>query len=355
MAVDPRNGETLWIRQNVPSKSDVLGDDEYVFVLPPDSDEATVLQAWDGELVGTRKIPRTSVPEVLPNGEQKTVYRRFDETCLATLGRNMLLWWPEGNQRVLTLVDPLEGRDLWRGRKFAANAHACVVNNEVAGVMEPGGRFVLVSLPDGRTIADLKLEAEPSLTEVTLFASGEQYFLLTRSSRGEANAPQFQPMPGSLYKPIYRGQLYAIDRNGKLQWPGPAKIKNQYIMMDQPANLPILTFASLMYEQKPNGQSRYRASVQCVDKRNGRTVFKKKFENATGIFMVSGDAAKKTVDLTMQQNTVTLTFTDKPPPPLAAKDGKSGKAASDKAVRAVWDSVQKVIGSSDEDSDQEGE
>ena len=28
--------------------------------------------------------------------------------------------------------------------------------------MEPGGRFTLYSLPDGRTIADLKLEAEPA-------------------------------------------------------------------------------------------------------------------------------------------------------------------------------------------------
>ncbi len=102
----------------------------------------------------------------------------------------MLLWWPQGKQRELTLVDPFEGRDLWRGRKFAANARACVVNDEVVGVMEPSGRFVLVSLPDGRTIADLKLEAEPSLIDISLDASGErQYLLLVSSSRGEANAP----------------------------------------------------------------------------------------------------------------------------------------------------------------------
>ena len=134
----------------------------------PTRDEATVLRAWDGELVGKRRIPRISGRQVFPNGEQKTIFGRFEETCLATLGRNLLLWWPEGNQRELTLVDPLEGRDLWRGRKFAANARACVVNNEVVGVMEPGGRFVLVSLPDGRTIADLKLEAEPSLMDMSL-------------------------------------------------------------------------------------------------------------------------------------------------------------------------------------------
>jgi outer membrane protein assembly factor BamB/tetratricopeptide (TPR) repeat protein len=349
VAVDPRNGETLWIRQDVPMNSDVFGDDEYVFVLPPDSDEARVLRACDGETVGTRKVPRVGRQQVLPGGERRTVFGRLDETCLATLGRNMLLWWPEGNQCTLTLVDPLEGRDLWRGRKFSSSARACVVNDEMVGVMEPNGRFALVSLPDGRTIADLKLEPESSLSELTVFASGDQYFVLTRSSEGEGNS-QFQPMAGCLHKPIHQGRLYAVDRKGKLQWPAPAKIKNQYIMASQPAELPVLTFASLAYEQKPNGQSRYRTSIRCIDKRNGKTAFRKKYENATGIFHVSGDAAKKTVDLVMQQSTVTLTFTDKPIPPAPAK-GKASRG--DKTVRALWNSVQKFLGRGDDDSEDE--
>ena len=355
VAVDPRNGETLWIRQDVPSNSDVFGDDQCVFVLPPDSDEAKVLRPSDGEMLGTRKVPRTSSQQMTSGGEQKLVFNRLEETCLATLGRNVLLWWPEGNQRLLTLVDPLEGRDLWRGRKFSSGAHACVVNDEVVGVMEPGGRFVLISLPDGRTIADQKLDPEPSLTEITLLLSDDQYFLLTRSARGEANAPNFQQLPGTPYKPIYRGRLYAIDRKGKLQWPAPVNIKNQFLMMDQPANLPILTFCCQTYDQRANGQPRYRASVLCINKRNGQTVFKKKFENTMGVFDVVGDPTKKTVDLTMQQNTVTLSFTDKPlaPPPAAKAGNKS--SPGDKAIRAVWDSIQKIVGSDDDDSDQQDE
>jgi outer membrane protein assembly factor BamB len=350
VAVDPRNGETLWTRQDVPLNSDVFGDDQYVLVLPPESDEARVLRASDGEMLGTRKVPRITGQQVLPSGETKPVFGRLEEACLATLGRKMLLWWPEGNQRVLTLVDPLEGRDLWRGHRFSSGAKACVVDNEAVGVVEPSGRFVLLSLPEGRTIADVKLEAEPSLTELTLIASGGQYFVLTRSSRGEANAPPFQPMPGCPYQPIYRGRLYAIDRSGKLLWPAPAKIKNQFLLTNQPADLPVLTFACHISEQNPNGQTRYRTSVKCIDKRNGRTAFQRKFENTTGIFNVSGDAAKKTVDLTMQQNTVTLTFTDTPIPPPTAK---SGKPPRDKAVRALWNSVQKILGAGDDDSDQE--
>ncbi len=60
VAVDPRNGETLWVRQEMPFGCDLFGDDEYVFALPPDTDEATVLRAWDGELVGKRRMPRVT-------------------------------------------------------------------------------------------------------------------------------------------------------------------------------------------------------------------------------------------------------------------------------------------------------
>ena len=127
----------------------------------------------------------------------------------------MLLWWPDGDKRVLTLVDPLEGRDIWPGWKFAATAHACVVGEEAVGVMEPNGRFVLVVLPDGRTIADVKLEAEPTLQEISVFRSGGRYFLLTRGSRpSRRRRPPMQPMPNGVfraYNPIHRGRLYAFD------------------------------------------------------------------------------------------------------------------------------------------------
>ena len=58
--VDPRSGETLWVRQGFPPGCELFGDDQYVFVLSPDREEATLLRATDGELLGTRKVPRLS-------------------------------------------------------------------------------------------------------------------------------------------------------------------------------------------------------------------------------------------------------------------------------------------------------
>jgi outer membrane protein assembly factor BamB len=343
VAVDPHDGQTLWVRQDVPAGSDLFGDDQYLFVLPPDKAEAMLLRATDGELLGTRRVPRVAMQEALPNGEQKMVFSRLDQYCLATLGRRLLLWWPEENQRKLILVDPLEGRDAWPERKFSGAAHACVVDNEAAAVLEPDGRFVLIGLPDGRTIAETKLDAAPTLMDISLLADGGRYFLFTQTA--SSNPLAISAMPGTAARPINRGRVYAFDEQGKLLWPAPAMIENQCLLLDQPARLPILTFACNLYEQKRNGQGQQKMRLLAVDKRNGRTVCKREFVNRTGALDITGDVEKRTVDLAMQREAIRLTFTDKPMPPPSPTDGEPAKLPRDgNAAGALWDSLQKTLG-----------
>jgi len=347
-AVDPRTGDTLWIRHDIPPGSKLFGDDDYVFVLPPDRPEALLLRALDGELLGTRKVPRPEAQQSsLPNGGKQVIFPPFDESCIATLGRQLLLWRIEGENRVLSLFDPLEGRDRWPPRKFAAGAHAAVVGGEAVGVFEPDGHFVLLGLPDGRTIADTKLEAEKSLAEIILIESADQYFLMTHSLPSEANnnPRPMQQMPVRSSKLITRGRLYAFDRQGRVQWPEPVSIKDQIFLLNQPDRLPILTFARQIYEQRANGQGRYQVNVLCIDKRTGRTVYKGDFTDLTAIFNIVGDPEKKTVNLNLQRNSVTLTFTDKPIPPApAAGSEPAGAEKGGKTPRALWKSIQRAFG-----------
>ena len=163
-------------------------------------------------------------------------------------------------------------------------------------------------------------------------------------------------MPGSLYKPIHRGRLYAIDRQGKLQWPAP---------VDDQESVPAGESAVGRADRDlrlPNlpAESRTASRVtgrRCCASTNGTAErrSKRRSTTTTGLFEVTGDAAKKTVDLTMQQNTVTLTFTDKPLPP-ARRPPKPDKASpANKTIRALWDSVQKILGQDDDDSGREGD
>ncbi len=58
---DPLTGDVMWTRKNVPVGSDVFGDEELLFVAPPDGGEALVVRALDGELLGRRPVrPRSN-------------------------------------------------------------------------------------------------------------------------------------------------------------------------------------------------------------------------------------------------------------------------------------------------------
>jgi tetratricopeptide (TPR) repeat protein len=362
MAIDPKNGETLWVRRDITPGSDLFGDDEYVFVLPPDREEATLLRATDGKWRGTRKIPRSSV-QVMDNGVQKTLYHPLEQTCIATLGRRLLLWTSEGNRRELKFMDPLDGHEIWPAKTFSNAARASVIGMDVVGVWEPKGHFVLLGLPDGRTIADVTLRGKPNsldanlltdemnLIDISLLTDGVRYFLITRNASHSNRVRSIQPLPNSTQQPIQSGKLYAFDEHGKLLWPKPAIIENQYLLLDQPARLPILTFACQVFEQKLLVEGRQKMSILCIDKRNGRVAYKGTTVNPTGVLDVAGNAKKKTVELTMQNEAVTLKFTDEPLPPIATNAVKS--PGKNNAVQALWNSVQKVLGPADEAEQEE--
>ncbi|MBU4398375.1 MAG: hypothetical protein KKE86_03465, partial [Planctomycetes bacterium] len=63
-----------------------------------------------------------------------------------------------------------------------------------------------------------------------------------------------------------------------------------------------------------------------------------------GIFNVACDIEKKTVALTMQKETVTLTYTDNPiPPPSAADADPTESPPGSKIAHALWNSIRKTI------------
>ncbi len=349
LAVDPRSGATLWQRTDVPSGSRLFGDGEYLLAQPPGKAEAMLFRALDGELLGKRPLPR------LGERQRFSVLDRefaeglpLEESCIATVGRRLLLWRAEGPERVLRLFDPVPGdagRNLWPPRKFSAGARAGVVDGEAVGVLEPSGHFVLLSLPDGRTIADVKLDPESALGEIVVMKSGDQYFLLTNKAPGRLPNRQqlIQPVPGYSFKSVVRGRLYAFDLRGRLQWPAAVVIRNQHLLLSQPARLPILTFACQVYDQRPRAPGRYQVKVLCVDKRTGRTVLRKEFDNPTGVFSLVGDPEHKAVSLLLQRAKVTLSFTDQPLPAAAAEEQLSGSEKPAKAPAALWKSIRRAF------------
>jgi len=339
-AADPLTGETLWVQRYVAPGGFLFGDDQYVFALAPDKDEAAVYRALDGEPLGKRKVPRVKMAASLPPGVAHGNFVPFAQDCLATLGRRVLLWQMSDGRFQLQLFDAWEQKPVWPPREFTARAKVCVAGRDAVGVFEPDGRFVLVALPDGRTIVDTKLNPQQQLTDITLFRSGDQYVLITngeaRSSR--AYMQPIRTVPADLYKTIGLGWVYSFDLEGKPVWPEPVKIENQQFAAYLPSRLPVLAFFYQTYRGSP---LRYEITLECLDKRTGRRIPFEKLPQMTTPLQLVGDPESDTVEVHLGGRKVTMTFTDQPWPAPKVKDQTSIDRA--KTGRALATALKQVI------------
>jgi len=329
IAVDPWTGQTLWVRENIPRDAEVFGDGEYVFVVPSGETTATVLRALDGTTLGQREVPL----------ERER-----------TFGRHVLVWREGEGRRVLEMVDPWDNRTLWPPQQFAAGATLRYVAHEAAGVYEPDGRFVLVNLGDGRPIIDANLEPQRDLSEVFVLRSADQYVLITYDRTSQlGQGRQTHAIHGGPRARIARGRVHAFDREGKKLWPSPVTVEDQWLPLSQPSGLPVLTFACILQERRANAQPKSKTSVLCIDKRTGREVYRERLPHGTNSLRLVGNPDNKTVELRLQHDTITLTFTDQPLAPESEEGTSSEEASSgprwkgSATARAVWNAIRTAI------------
>jgi outer membrane protein assembly factor BamB/tetratricopeptide (TPR) repeat protein len=342
IAVHPITGETLWVRHGIAPGSLLAGDEQYVLIIEPDQNQALVLSARDGSLLGKRQVP--------PADQIQTIVGR----------RFLVVRGPadgSGSLRV-ECVDPWAKRIVWGPRKFISEAKTEVVGEESLAILEPDGRFVLISLADGRDIIDARLSLplpskEPGtekaaqlatklgratmLSGVSVLPLGDTYVVLASyDSTDPTRGPTSQPLPGCPHRPIASGLAFGFDRHGKSIWPAPVKIEQQHIITDQPPALPVVVFGCMVYQRHNNAANQYVTSLLCIDKRTGRVVYRERLPHSTTTFDLTGDSEKAVVELALQpqplrpMNNIRLQYTDKPWPALdSQREGDSGVEDSD--------------------------
>ncbi len=301
VAVDPLSGEEIWIRHDVHPDSVVFGDHEHVFVVGPDKTDADVFCVADGQKLGSRTVP--------PETER-----------IATVGRRVLAWHVEGHRATIRLIDPWQEkapkRSVWISDQLDSNSRMFMLPDEAVAVYEPDGHFMILDLADGHPIVDRQLLPEDDLAEIFVLRSPDQYLLITHRQQMTSGTTRRTYMHPTSSVRIGRGRVYAFDRTGKEMWPEPVLVENQFLSLNQPSSLPVLVFACMVQEpQTGNVRTQPKTAILCLDKRTGRVICKREFADRTSIFQVSGDPDKRTVEIRIQKNLLTMTFTDHPVPP----------------------------------------
>ncbi|NLX98181.1 MAG: PQQ-binding-like beta-propeller repeat protein [Rhodopirellula sp.] len=317
VAVDPASGERLWVRHDIDPQSSVFGDREYVFVVPPSESMALVLRAADGTVVDRRTVA----------AQRET-----------TIGRNMLVVVDFPDRRVVQMIDAWDSSHVWPSREFTGESRICLVDNEVAGVLEPNGHFTLIDLADGRAVIDAKLPPQDAVSEIHVFRSPEGCLLVTNSTENPAGNLRTQALHPVASARIVRGRVWGFDAGGELLWPEPVLVENQHLPLSQPSHLPVLVFACMVQERVLNAPTQTKTAVMFVDKRTGWHRAEQ-IDSPTGSFHLVGDPQRKTVEMQLQRNTITLTFTDQP---LEARADQATKQENRSTVGAVFKAIGKA-------------
>lgn len=333
--VDLLTGQPRWRRENVAQGSELFGDDELLFVLPPGERAALVLRMLDGELVGEREVPPR-------------------ELRMNTFGRRALAWRVEGERAVLALRDLWTGRDVW-AEPFAANSKSTLLDDVEVGVLEPNRQFRLLRLADGRTLlkqaipdAPLPANVRKEVAAIYLFAAGEQVLLLLDHGTKEGFSPP-TPVSGSV---LVGGNLFALARaTGALAWAAPVPVPSHGLLLDQPRDVPLLVFASVTTQGTP-GTQRIAGRLLAIDKRTGRKAYENDNHssmNYTSTLEVRGNRADHTVVLASNSKEITLRLSDQPWP----KEGEQSKIDVNKAIESGIRAIFKPLAPREIDLDED--
>lgn len=319
-AADPLSGEPLWIRRNVPRGAELLGDDDFVLLVPQGSDRATIIRGSDGETIDERPIPP---------GKR-----------LLASGRRLLVQRDAGDESKLSLVDSLSGEKAWT-ISMASSARVELVGGDELAVLEPidprsirageagagdrpdeqagRARLRIVSLDDGKLILDRPLEDHRGLASFQVLRSRERYVLLTYDPSLHQEA-DVQRIPIANNNPLVNGPCYAFDRRtGDLVWS--RTIEHQALLPGQPAELPTLLLALRSYRrilqpaqrnQQPGANARLvttnHSQMQILDLRTGETIVDEQSQIPLLTFELHSDPAAGRIRFEFSDLSVTLTF-----------------------------------------------
>ncbi|HLW65198.1 MAG TPA: PQQ-binding-like beta-propeller repeat protein, partial [Gemmataceae bacterium] len=267
VAVDPILGKKkkLWSK-TMPTSGFLFGDATHVFIA----------EMGDDGRPGATKAVRAADGVTVPVPDFS---KQFDPAHrLRIIGRNLLVFDDQDGKKVLRLYDVLTGKDVWK-QEFAANSIALHSEDpSLAGALEPNGDVTVINLntrkvvmkyvnKDSDPLAQLKPEQLANLQEVHLLNDRERFYLLLNKTP-EQGVNVIPYVMNGLRSTRLHGTLVAFDREkASLEWSNP--VENQWVLLDQFQDLPVIICTSHFTRFNNNGLERQEARIEAFDKKTG--------------------------------------------------------------------------------------
>jgi len=361
---DPLTGRLLWERQRLPASGELIGDDDFLCVCPPDGRGAVVLSMADGRIVRTLDLP-ASERRLLSSGRHILAVQPSDGSAERNAASGAESSDAGGAGRSWTRrvrlerLDPVDGQRQPLG-DYPGESRASTAGDGRLAVVEPSGDLSLLDIDAARVLFRTRLSDMPAgLEHLQVLSWNGSYLVLVGRAETAEEQKQLErigvigPLPGMSGREIPQlvtGSLWAVDGvSGDMLWPVPATILRHSLQGHGGSQLPVLLFArSIQAVREPDRQ---RLSVLCIDKRTGQAVYADDRFNGRSVTRpdmmvigcsISGDPATHTIALAQARRDVPdlqLEFTGAPTaprPPYQASATRSSAAADPLVEIEYW-------------------
>jgi hypothetical protein len=321
----------LWKRE-APANLTLFGDADYVIAVETGDTGAPsrviAVRAADGV-----KVDIADCRELLGAAKK-----------LRTFGRYILAFEEGTKGGTLRMYDPISGKDVWQQTFAEGTVGLRPLNTDLVGAIEPDGTMTLFNPVLQKIVLKAKSgEFHDELVghlngvkEAFLLADADRYYVVL--NKAAENGIQIQSGFGPTFRSVrMHGAFYAFEKGtGEVEWF--FELANQYLMLDQFEELPVVVWASWNQRIGPNGAGTNGSHLEVYHKRTGSTLLlskQKDLNNASPFYAMNIDPTASTVELARQDVRLKILPQDAPdsgngpggpgpPPPVMPRQIRGG-------------------------------
>jgi outer membrane protein assembly factor BamB/tetratricopeptide (TPR) repeat protein len=282
--LDAQTGELRWKCASLPQHATLFGNEDVIYVMPADRNQAAAYRATDGKKLEIAKLGDLLVTAVAvtPRG------------LVVADGRSSHILGLEPARTVVRLVDPLTLHETWRA-EYPGGTSLTLLDPLNMLAVSSAGEIELVDLLTGvrRTLADKYSPEQLRLGDTFAVADRDRLYLI-RSSQHRAYSVQF---PEGFQRSLnVGGPITAFNlRDGKLAWSN-SRIPSHNLVLDFFNDSPLMVFAGRQLVK--NGEfGHWSFNLMVLDKRTGAVVLKATDPSASNFKTLEVNMAEKYIEL----------------------------------------------------------
>jgi len=274
MAADTDTGELLWVRRDVPSQAEAIADDQHVLLLDPQTSEALLFRATDGELLTQRPVPLV-------------------DAWLWFGGTQLISFVGPPETRTLECLDVLTGQKRWT-ESLSPTTRCAMLEDGGVACLDQNGQWRVLDRVTGQERSSGTTPKFSRLDFLWVQPENDGYLVVAGATTPVAKDLVVGTYEGNQV-PI-AGRVLKIPLGGKQPvWQVP--LPPTAFQVIQPSNIPILAFAGRVLShptaEEPNPRARF--SALFLDRRTGEVVFKADDPAAPGMYQFEFDGDRRRI------------------------------------------------------------